>query len=45
MSKHQSPSADLQKQVLATANACIQTAEQLSIGLRKEPQKVRLLPP
>jgi hypothetical protein len=44
MSKHQSPSADLQKQVLATANACIQTAAQLSIDLRKDPQKVHLLP-
>ena len=43
MSKQQhSASADLHKQVLANANACLQTTAQLSADLRKEPQKVRL---
>ncbi len=41
MSKQQhSAAADLHKQVLANANACISTTVQLSADLRKEPQKV-----
>ena len=44
MSKQHSASADLQKQVLASANACVHTTAQLCADLRRDPQKVCELP-
>ena len=46
MSKQQhSAAADLHKQILANANAGLQTTAQLSVDLRKEPQKVCIVAP